>query len=78
MCFRRHVCYVYTVCGHAYTMPEEIIECTSVNCIFSRQHPTTCSGSSCKRTCWQYRQPTEQYSPQVPELCPICTKQRKA
>ncbi|KAI0344948.1 hypothetical protein BDW22DRAFT_980714 [Trametopsis cervina] len=72
MCFRRQVCYIYRRCGHAYTMPDEIIVCASTTCIFSPNHPAHCTGPSCKKTCWQYRQPSEQYSPQLDELCPRC------
>lgn len=74
MCTRRHVCYIYTKCGHAYALPEQIIECDRTNCVFSPNHPSSCSGASCKKTCWQYRQPTEQYSPQLPEFCPTCVQ----
>ncbi|KAI0089595.1 hypothetical protein BDY19DRAFT_943150 [Irpex rosettiformis] len=44
-----------------YGQPEQVIQCDSINCIFSPNHPKTCAGASCKRTCWQYRQPSEQF-----------------
>ncbi|KIP02804.1 hypothetical protein PHLGIDRAFT_20396 [Phlebiopsis gigantea 11061_1 CR5-6] len=55
-------------------MPEQIIPCDGTNCIFSPNHPSDCSGSTCKKKCWQYRQPSEQYSPQIPEFCPNCVQ----
>ncbi|CAL1703131.1 unnamed protein product [Somion occarium] len=72
MCCRRHVCYIYSKCGHAYAMPEENMPCDNPHCKFSPAHPSTCTGASCKQTCWQYRQPTQQYSPQVSGSCPRC------
>ncbi|GJE88146.1 hypothetical protein PsYK624_042290 [Phanerochaete sordida] len=74
MCNRRQVCYIYTVCGHAFTMPDEHIACDNPKCKFSPVHPPNCTGDDCKRRCWQYRQPSQQYSPQLPELCPNCAR----
>ncbi|KAL4254436.1 hypothetical protein ABKN59_003682 [Abortiporus biennis] len=71
---RRHVCYIYTKCGHAYPMPEETVVCDNPRCKFSPKHPPTCTGAACKQTCWQYRQPTQQYSPQISGICPNCAR----
>ncbi|KAJ3553316.1 hypothetical protein NM688_g3678 [Phlebia brevispora] len=76
MCCRRQVCNFYTLCGHAYALPEEMIQCDNVHCKFSTRHPPSCTGPSCKKTCWQYRQPPQQYSPQIAELCPSCLRAR--
>ncbi|KAK7679603.1 hypothetical protein QCA50_017314 [Cerrena zonata] len=31
MCCRRHICYIYTQCGHAYSMPEENVSLVTIH-----------------------------------------------
>ncbi|KAF9009699.1 hypothetical protein BDQ17DRAFT_1300625 [Cyathus striatus] len=73
MCRLRQVCNVYTQCGHAQPLPDEVIQCDNPNCKFSTTHPATCVPPQCTRTCWQYRQYPEQYSPHIDRLCPACS-----
>ncbi|TCD69861.1 hypothetical protein EIP91_005938 [Steccherinum ochraceum] len=52
---------VYLGCGHAITEPDVEIKCTDTKCIFSPNHPSTCTGAACKEKCWQHRQFPQQY-----------------
>ncbi|KAJ8077769.1 hypothetical protein PM082_002202 [Marasmius tenuissimus] len=70
MCRRRFVRNIYTQCGHALNLPEKIISCSSSRCKFSPEHPPDCY--DCKKTCWQYHQFPEQYSPHIDGSCPDC------
>ncbi|PBK91109.1 hypothetical protein ARMGADRAFT_1111058 [Armillaria gallica] len=72
MCRRRQVRNIYTRCGHAYTLPEEYIQCEQSNCKFSLFHPASCKPPACLRTCWHRRFP-EQYSPHIDSYCPACS-----
>ncbi|KAN0075560.1 hypothetical protein V8E55_011583 [Tylopilus felleus] len=72
MCRWRHVRNVYLACGHAFTLPEELIVCENRNCKFSPNHPRDCVAPKCKQTCWQYRQYPQQYSPNINSVCPTC------
>ncbi|KAF8582681.1 hypothetical protein K439DRAFT_1350615, partial [Ramaria rubella] len=71
-CDGDRVCNKFTVCGHSYDLPEEMIQCDSRWCKFSSTHPQDCSGPECKRTCWQYRQYPQVYAPQINNICPAC------
>ncbi|KAJ3556107.1 hypothetical protein NM688_g2211 [Phlebia brevispora] len=71
MCKFRRVRNVYS-CGHGITLPEEEIRCDSEKCKFSPNHPATCVPPQCLRTCWQYHQFPELYSPHIDALCPTC------
>ncbi|KAL1755160.1 hypothetical protein FB107DRAFT_214238 [Schizophyllum commune] len=70
------VCHVYLLCGHVENMPDQLIMCTSRTCKFSPNHPSTCVPPECTRTCWQYRQYPEQYSPNLNAYCPTCSASR--
>ncbi|KAJ3824307.1 hypothetical protein EV361DRAFT_552289 [Lentinula raphanica] len=70
MCRRRHVRNVYNKCGHAVNLPEEEVPCENEHCKFSPFHPKVCA--NCTKTCWQYHQYPEQYSPQIDSFCPSC------
>ncbi|KIL70219.1 hypothetical protein M378DRAFT_67612, partial [Amanita muscaria Koide BX008] len=48
------------------------IKCYSAICKFSPSHPSDCVAPQCARTCWQYRQFPQQYSPHLTRLCPTC------
>ncbi|KAF8889802.1 hypothetical protein BD779DRAFT_302806 [Infundibulicybe gibba] len=48
------------------------IQCNSETCIFSPYHPRRCP--RCTKTCWQYRQHPEQYSPRLNRSCPACAQ----
>ncbi|KAH8114250.1 hypothetical protein DFH11DRAFT_1596760 [Phellopilus nigrolimitatus] len=41
-------------------------------CKFSPNHPIDCLPPNCQRTCWQYRQYPEQYTPHLDRFCPAC------
>ncbi|KAK0464845.1 hypothetical protein IW261DRAFT_1163930 [Armillaria novae-zelandiae] len=56
MCRRRQVRNVYLRCGHAFNLPEEIIQCEESKCKFSLFHSSHCKPPVCLRTCWQYLQ----------------------
>ncbi|KAF8238898.1 hypothetical protein L208DRAFT_1430084 [Tricholoma matsutake] len=71
MCYWRRVRNIYKHCGHAVNQPDEEIKCDMTTCIFSPAHPEDCLG--CSKTCWQYHQYPQQYSPHVDRLCPACT-----
>ncbi|GAW03956.1 hypothetical protein F5879DRAFT_183868 [Lentinula edodes] len=70
MCRRRHVRNLYLKCGHAVNLPEQEISCENEHCKFSPFHPKNCP--NCTRTCWQYHQYPEQYTPQINSFCPAC------
>ncbi|KAL4264983.1 hypothetical protein AB1N83_000310 [Pleurotus pulmonarius] len=72
MCYLRQVRNIYKRCNHGVTQPDEEIKCNLVNCKFSPHHPPDCQGQQCIRTCWQYRQFPQQYSPHIDKLCPAC------
>ncbi|KAL1746483.1 hypothetical protein HDZ31DRAFT_62154 [Schizophyllum fasciatum] len=72
MCRLRQVCNVYNRCGHAENMPDQLIQCEARNCKFSPNHPTSCKPPSCTKTCFQYRQYPEQFSPHIDAYCPKC------
>ncbi|KIM52412.1 hypothetical protein SCLCIDRAFT_141149 [Scleroderma citrinum Foug A] len=75
MCRWRHVRNVYLACGHAFTLPDELIVCDNRNCKFSPNHPPDCTPPKCKQTCWQYRQYPQQYSPNINSMCPTCQQE---
>ncbi|KAJ3794784.1 hypothetical protein GGU11DRAFT_279784 [Lentinula aff. detonsa] len=70
MCRRRHVRNIYLKCGHAVNLPEQEVSCENEHCKFSPFHPNVCP--NCTKTCWQYHQYPEQYSPQINSFCPAC------
>ncbi|TRM56997.1 hypothetical protein BD626DRAFT_412681 [Schizophyllum amplum] len=72
MCRFRRVRNVFLRCGHAESLPDQLIECESTTCKFSPNHPPTCRPPTCTKTCWQYRQYPEQYSPNIDRYCPAC------
>ncbi|KAJ7044553.1 hypothetical protein C8F04DRAFT_590291 [Mycena alexandri] len=53
---------------------DEEIKCDLVRCRFSPAHPKNCFGQSCIRTCWQYRQSPQQYTPHLNKRCEACRK----
>lgn len=72
MCCRRRVHNFYTVCGHTHILPEELVECDSRWCKFSRNHSPNCT--DCKNTCWQYRQYPQHYTPHINGKCQECLR----
>ncbi|KAG5728502.1 hypothetical protein E4T56_gene19503 [Termitomyces sp. T112] len=72
MCYWRRVRNYYKKCGHGITLPDEEIQCDLINCKFSSTHSKDCVPPQCQRTCWQYRQYPQQYSPHIDRLCPNC------
>ncbi|KAJ6490370.1 hypothetical protein C8R47DRAFT_468072 [Mycena vitilis] len=50
------------------------IKCALVQCVFSPFHPANCSGQRCLRTCWQYRQSPQQYTPHLNKRCEACRR----
>ncbi|KAI0677396.1 hypothetical protein C8Q78DRAFT_1074099 [Trametes maxima] len=72
MCRRRQVRTIYSKCNHAITAADVDVACDSPRCIFSPNHPQTCTGDSCRRTCWQYRPAPQQYTEKKDQLCPYC------
>ncbi|KAG7449435.1 uncharacterized protein BT62DRAFT_945712 [Guyanagaster necrorhizus] len=74
MCYYRQVRNIYTRCGHGVTDPDEEIRCNLVNCKFSTTHPRHCRPPACTKTCWQYRQYPQQYSPNINGYCPQCRR----
>ncbi|KAJ7129452.1 hypothetical protein C8R44DRAFT_78487 [Mycena epipterygia] len=75
MCYWRQVRNFYTQCGHAVNLIDEEIKCDLVRCKFSPAHPRNCSGQACVRTCWQYRQSPQRYTPHLNKRCEACRKQ---
>ncbi|THV06875.1 hypothetical protein K435DRAFT_644436, partial [Dendrothele bispora CBS 962.96] len=63
---------VYLRCGHAINEPEVEIKCENYRCKFSPFHSRTCVPPNCLRTCQQYHQYPEMYSPQLDRFCPAC------
>ncbi|KAH7930803.1 hypothetical protein BV22DRAFT_35138 [Leucogyrophana mollusca] len=78
MCHWRRVRNTYRRCGHAFDLPDEMIQCDNRYCKFSLTHPSTCVPPSCTASCWQYRQFPQQYNPQIDAFCPSCIQQGKA
>ncbi|KAK0220556.1 hypothetical protein IW262DRAFT_1034650 [Armillaria fumosa] len=76
MCRRRHVRNIYVRCGHAFNLPEEIIQCEQSKCKFSLFHSAGCKPPICLRTCWQYLRYPEQHSPHIGSYCPFCDQER--
>ncbi|KAJ8595829.1 hypothetical protein M405DRAFT_279210 [Rhizopogon salebrosus TDB-379] len=76
MCYFRRVRNVYTRCGHAVNLHDELIVCDSPRCRFSPNHPSTCVLPVCRQTCCQYRQYPQQYSPNIDRACPDCEARR--
>ncbi|KAJ7219245.1 hypothetical protein GGX14DRAFT_435284, partial [Mycena pura] len=74
MCRWRQVQHHYTDCPHFVELPDEEIKCDSTECKFSPCHPDDCTGSSCRRTCWQYRQFPEQHNRTFRGKCSRCTE----
>ncbi|KAI0375793.1 hypothetical protein BV20DRAFT_959844 [Pilatotrama ljubarskyi] len=72
MCRLRQVRTIYKKCNHAVNAPDEDIRCDRTNCIFSPNHPPTCSGEACKRSCWHYRAAPQQYTEEKDLYCPYC------
>ncbi|KAF6762182.1 hypothetical protein DFP72DRAFT_598082 [Ephemerocybe angulata] len=72
MCYYRRVRNVYRHCGHGVTLPDEEIKCDLPNCKFSPSHPKECQGPQCIKSCWQYHQYPQQYSPHIDRPCPQC------
>ncbi|KAJ8486882.1 hypothetical protein ONZ51_g4545 [Trametes cubensis] len=72
MCRRRQVRTIFKRCNHAVTAPDEEVRCDSTQCIFSPNHPATCSGEACKKRCWQYRPAPQQYTEEKETYCPYC------
>ncbi|TFK28878.1 hypothetical protein FA15DRAFT_633434, partial [Coprinopsis marcescibilis] len=50
------------------------IKCDLPTCKFSLTHPKSCQPPQCKKTCWQYHQYPQQYSPHINKRCPDCQK----
>ncbi|KDQ64341.1 hypothetical protein JAAARDRAFT_223242 [Jaapia argillacea MUCL 33604] len=72
MCCWRRVRHVYLQCNHAINLPDDEIRCDSRNCKFSPNHPLDCVPPQCIKTCWQYHQYPQQYSPNIDGKCPNC------
>ncbi|KAH6918609.1 hypothetical protein BKA70DRAFT_21932 [Coprinopsis sp. MPI-PUGE-AT-0042] len=62
---------VFQGCGHAYRLPDEMLQCDDRFCKFSTTHPDNC-GPNCKTSCWQYRQFPEQIHRTFDRKCPSC------
>ncbi|KAF8136330.1 hypothetical protein EV363DRAFT_1319320 [Boletus edulis] len=77
MCYWRRVQNTYKRCGHAYDLPDQMIECDNQHCRFSPTHPSTCVPPVCTETCWQFRQFPQQYTPQIDAFCPVCEERRR-
>ncbi|KAM5534264.1 hypothetical protein V8D89_010874 [Ganoderma adspersum] len=74
MCRRRQVRTLFKNCNHGVTVPDEIVQCYGDNCIFSPNHPSTCTGDACKKRCWHYRPAPQQYTEEKDAFCPACVK----
>ncbi|RDX53937.1 hypothetical protein OH76DRAFT_1399108 [Lentinus brumalis] len=72
MCCRRQVRTLYKRCNHGVTSPDELIQCFGTKCIFSPNHPRSCTGAECKKRCWQYRSAPQQYTEEKQAYCPNC------
>ncbi|KAF8802994.1 hypothetical protein BYT27DRAFT_7111079, partial [Phlegmacium glaucopus] len=64
------VCNIYLRCGHRIQQ----ILCGNAYCKFSPNHPPMCKPPACIRTCIQFHQFPEQYSPHIDRMCPYCER----